>query len=166
MKKRDLISLNNALSALEGRQFAVKFSYFMAKNKVMIKDEFAALDEVRKPSAEYVAFDTKRAEMAMEFADKDEAGKPKIENNNFIITEKVDEFRKALDALKEKNSKVISAYEKQIKDFEELLDEEINFQGPKIDLKDIPPTIESSFLEVLITADLLIEDAPELKVVK
>ena len=166
MKKRDLISLNSALVALEGRQFTVKFSYFMAKNKVMIKDEFAALDEVRKPSPEYIAFDTKRAEMAMEFADKDDDGKPKIENNNFIITQKVEEFRKALDELKATNAKVIETYEKQVKDFEELLDEDIDFRGPKIDLKDIPPTIEPSFLEVLITSNLLIEDSPELTVVK
>jgi hypothetical protein len=159
MKKRDLLSLHKALTQIEGRQFTVKFSYFVAKNKVLIKDEFAAIEEARKPSAAYVAYDTKRAELAHEMSDRDSKGSPKIENNNFIITERVDEFRKALDDLKESNKEVIENQNQKNIDFEKLLDEEIEYRGPKIDLKDIPQTVEPAILEVLILADLIVENA-------
>jgi seryl-tRNA synthetase len=158
MKKRDLLKLNGVLSSIEGRQFSVKFSYFIAKNKVMIKNEFAILEDLRKPSPDYIAYDTKRAELAHKYADKDEEGKPKIENNNFVIVEHVDEFKKELDELKKKSDKAIKKHEKKMKDFEDLLDEDIDYQGPKIDFKDIPKVVEPSVLEVLIEAGLIIEE--------
>ena len=158
MKKRDLVSLYNGLCLVEGRQFTVKFSYFVAKNKVLLKDEFTALNEAKKPSAEYTAYDTERAKLAHEMADKDEKGQPNIENNNFIIIERVDEFKEAIDKLKEENAEVISAYVQKQKDYEVLLDEEFKFGGNKVDFKDIPTTVEPSILEVLITADLIIEE--------
>jgi seryl-tRNA synthetase len=161
MKKRDLLSLYNALTMVEGRQFSVKFSYFIAKNKVLLKNEITALEEARKPDPKFVEFDTKRATMAHDMADKDEKGQAKVENNNFIIIEKVNEFKKALDELKEKNSKVIKDQEQSIKDFEDILDEDVEYKGPKIDFKDIPTGIEAVILEALIVADLIIEEQQE-----
>lgn len=161
MKKRDLISLHNSLTTLEGRPFSVKFSYFIAKNKVMLKNEFTALDVARKPDPKFVEFDTERAKLAHDMSDKDEKGQAKIENNNFIIVEKVNEFKDALEALKEKYSKAITDQEKNIKDFEAILNEEFEYKGPKIDFKDIPAGIEPSILEDLIIADLIIEEKSE-----
>lgn len=158
MKKKELLSLYEALAKVEGRQFTVKFSYFIAKNKVLLKDEFAALEEAKRPSIEYTAYDTKRAELAHQFADREDNGQPKIENNNFIIIEKVDEFKEALDKLKEENEETIEAHNQKLKDFEALLDEEVEFKGPKIDLKDVPQTVEPSILENLIIADLIVEE--------
>ena len=158
MKKRDLMSLYNGLCMLEGRPFTVKFSYFVAKNKVLLKNEFAALDAVRKPSESYIAYDTRRAELALKMADKDENGNAKIENNNFVIVEKVDEFKERLDKLKKQYAKAIKDHEKKTADFEEILDEEFEYSGPKIDLKDIPQSVEPSILEAFITADLIIEN--------
>jgi hypothetical protein len=158
MKKKDLLSLNNALMMLEGRQFPVKFSYFIAKNKVLLKSEITALNEAQKPSAEFVAFDTARATLAHDLADRDEKGQARVENNNFIIIEKVDEFKEKLDALKKENEEVIKAQEQKIKDFGDLLEEDIKFDGPKVNFNDIPPTVEPSVLEALIVADLIIEE--------
>lgn len=158
MKKRDLIKLQGALTTIEGRPFSVKFSYFVAKNKVMIKNEFAVLDGIRKPPAKYIEYDTKRAELAQKLADKEENGQPKIQNNNFIIVENVEEFKKQLDQLKATYSETIKEFEQKQKEFETLLDEEIVFAGPKIDLKDIPKEIEPSVLEVLLASDLIIEN--------
>ena len=157
MKKRDLISLYNALTMIEGRPFSVKFSYFVAKNKVLLKSEFTALEEARKPDPKFVEFDTERAKMAHDMADKDEKGQAKVENNNFIIVERVDEFKKSLDDLKEKYSKVIEEQEQNVKDYEDILDEEFNYKGPRIDFKDIPAGIEATILEALIVANLIIE---------
>lgn len=157
MKNRDVLNLHEALTSIEGRRFSVKFGYFVAKNKVMIKNEYSALDEARKADPKFTEFDTKRATLAAESADKDESGQPKIENNNFIIIENFEEFRKALDALKEEYADAIKDQEKKVEDFEVLLEEKVEYKGPKIDLKDIPEQIEPSILENLITADLIID---------
>jgi len=47
LSRRDLLKLHNGMTMLEGRQFSVKFSYFIAKNKVKLADEIAALNEAR-----------------------------------------------------------------------------------------------------------------------
>jgi len=158
MKKRELLNLYGALTTIEGRQFSVKFSYFVAKTKVLLKSEVTALEEARKPPEKFVEYDSKRAELAQSLADKDESGRPRIENNNFIITEKVDEFKEKLDKLKEEYKDCITEYEKKIKEFETLLEEDVEYDGPKIDFKDIPENIEASVLEVLISSNLIIEE--------
>ena len=121
MNKRDLVSLHNAIVALEGRQFNVKFSYFIAKNKIFIKDEIEALNEAKKPPVGFVAYDNKRVELARKYADRDQNGNVKIEDNNFVITENFDKFRVELEKLKEKYKDPIAEYEAQIKEFEDLL---------------------------------------------
>lgn len=158
MKKKDLLGLNNALTMLEGRPYSVKFSYFIAKNKVLIKNEIEPLEEARKASPEFMEYDSKRAELALALADKDEKGQPKIENNNFIIVENIKKFQEDLEKLKDSYTNAISETEKRAKEFNELLEEEVtNYNGPKITLSDIPNSIEPKILEVFITCDLIQE---------
>jgi len=157
MKNRDMITLFQQLTTLEGRKFSVKFSYFVAKNKVMIKEEYGALDEARKPDPIYTEYDSKRAKLAHELSDKDVNGQPKIENGNFVIIENFEKFKKSLDELKEQYAEAIKEQEQRVKDFEALLDEEIEYKGPKIDLKDIPEQVEPSVLEILIVCGLIID---------
>jgi len=158
MKKRDLMRLHNGISVLEGRQFSVKFSYFIAKNKVNMRDEISALEEARKVSEKFKEFDTERAKLAHQYADKNEDGTAKIQDNSFVITANVDVFQEELALLKTKHSVEIEKRENQIKEYNAILDDTIDFKGTKIGFKDIPPTIEPSMLEVLILADLIIEE--------
>lgn len=156
--KRDLLRLYNAIMIMEGRQFSVKFSYFIAKNKVAMRDEITALDEARQVSDTFKTYDAERAKMAQEYADKNEDGSAKIQDNSFVITANLEEFQTALEALRKQYKEAIEEREQQLKDFEELLDEKVTFKGARIDFKDIPPTVEPTVLEVLILADLIIED--------
>lgn len=158
LKRRDLVKLFNGLVSMEGRAFSVKFSYFLAKNKVALKDEITAIEEVRKASDEFRQYDIERARLAQEYADKNEDGSAKIYDNSFVITAKVDEFQKRLSELKSKYETVIKDHENKMVELEELLNDKVEFQGTKIDFKDIPDTIEPSLLEVFIIADLIIED--------
>lgn len=157
MKNRDLLNLHNILKSIEGRKATVKFSYFVAKNKILLKKEFDILEAVKKPDPKFVEYDTKRAELAHKYSDKLENGQPRIENGNFIITENLDIFKEELDKLKEIYKDVIYEYGQQIKDFDELLDRDVDFEGIKLDIKDIPEEIEPNVLEVLMRAGLLIE---------
>lgn len=158
MKKRDLITLHRTLVSIEGRKSTVKFSYFIAKNKVMIKDDYNILEEAGKPSEEFTEYDAKRAKLAHELADRDEKKQPRIENGNFVIIENVDKFKKELDKLKKEYASVIKDQDKKFKEFNALLDEEIEYKpGPKIALQDIPEQVEPAVLEILIIADLIID---------
>jgi len=96
--------------------------------------------------------------MAQEYADKNEDGTAKIHENSFVITARAEEFQTDLAELRENNKDIIEEYESKMKEFEELLNGEVDFDGAKIDFKDIPSTIEPALLEVLILADLIIEE--------
>ena len=91
MKNRELLDLYGALKSMESRKYNVKFSYFLAKNKVVIKDEYKILEEAGKPSEKFTEYDTKRAQLAHKYADRNENdGQPKVENNNFVIIKNAD----------------------------------------------------------------------------
>ena len=142
MKKRDLLNLYNALTSIEGKAFTTKFNYFIAINKSFMRDEIDALEMAKKPDPKFVEYDIERAKLAHEMADKDSNGQAIVENNNFIITEKFEEFKEALINLKSKYSKAIEDQE-------------------KIDFKDIPSEIKASILETFIIANLIIEENQE-----
>lgn len=161
MKKKDLVTLHDALIRVEGRQSPIKFSYFVAKNKLLIKEEFEMLQNLRKAPEKFVEYDRKRATLAQEHADRLENGQPKIEDNNFIIIERFEEFREKLEALKEDYADAIADYEKRVQDFEDILEQEYTYNGAKIDYKDIPETIEPAILEAFMTADLIIDSDDE-----
>ena len=157
IKKRDLLRLYNAISVLEGKPFSVKFSYFIAKNKVAMRDEISALDVAKRATDEFKFYDNERAKLAQKFADKNEDGSAKIQDNSFVITTNVELFQEELLRLREDHTATIEDRDKQIEEFETLLDEDITFEGLKIDFKDIPDSIEASMLEPLILADLIID---------
>ena len=158
LMRKDLLRLHNGIAIMEGRQYSVKFSYFIAKNKVALRDEISALEEAKKPSEGFKEYDGVRARMAQEYADKNEDGTAKIHENSFVITARADEFQESLAAQREKYAGVIKEFEGQMEEFNELLNGEVTFDGARIDFKDIPPSIEPAVLEVLILADLIIED--------
>ena len=159
MKNRDLLILYRTLVSMEGTKSTVKFSYFVAKNKVLIKDEYSALEESGKPSEKFTEFDGKRAELARELADKDDKEQPKIENNSFVIIKNVEKFKTELDKLKKEYDSVIKDQEQTFKEFEVLLEQDIKYTpGPKIALHDIPGNVEPNVLEVLIVSDLIKDD--------
>lgn len=158
LTRRELVKLYNGLVSLEGRQFSVKFSYFIAKNKVALKDEMAAIEEVRQASDEFRQYDLERARMAQEYSDRNEDGSAKIHDNSFVITAKADEFQEKLAELRVQYKDAIEKHESKMKELDELLKGEVDFNGTKIDFKDIPQTIEPTLMEVLIVADLIVED--------
>ena len=158
MKNRDLLNLYKALTTIEGRRLTIKFSYFVAKNKIALKNKLKIFESVKKPTPEFIEYDAKRAKLAYDFSDKTEDGKPKIENNNFIIIERVDEFKTEIDKIKKEYKDAIKDQEQKVKEFESVLDNEVEFGGMKIYLKDVPETIEPSILETLIQTKMIIEN--------
>lgn len=165
MKRRTILKLWQALGNLEGLKHDVRFSYFIAKNKVSIKSEIEALDEAQKPTETYLKYETERVELAKEFSDKDENGDPKVKNGQFIILGARDKFEDYIQKLKEAFKATISEREKQLKDYESLLDEDIETILTKIRFTQLPNQIEAAYLEIFIEADV-INDDQNLEVVK
>jgi hypothetical protein len=158
IKKKDLLRLHNAITLLEDKQHSVKFSYLIAKNKVIMRDEIEALEEVSKASEEFKAYEDKRVRLAQQYADKNEDGSIKIQNNNFVLTTNAEVFQKEFDELREDHKDLIDEREKQLKEFEELLGGTVDFEGTKINFKDIPASMDPATMECLILADLIIEE--------
>jgi len=158
MKKRDLLRLHNAITLIADRQHSVKFSYLIAKNKVAMKDEIEALEEVSKASEEFKEYEDKRIKLAQQYADKNEDGSAKIQDNNFVLTTNAAIFQKEFDKLKEQHKDLVNERDKQVKEFEVLLEGTVNFEGTKINFEDIPPSIDPATMECFILADLIIEE--------
>ena len=155
MRKRDLLRLNNAIVAIENRKFTATFSLFLATNKIKVKEVVEILQKLKEPSEEYKNYDGERVKLAKDHADKNADGTAKIDNQNFIIKDQVDAFKIALDKLREKYRDIIKDQEQQSKDFEEILDEEVKYDGRKIKVEDIPDDIEPAVIEVLLIANLI-----------
>jgi len=159
IKKRDLLKLHNAITLLENKQYSVKFSYFIAKNKVTMRNEITALEQTNKADEEFQEYENKRIRLARQHADKDDDGSPKVQDSNFVLTTNMELFQKEFGELKEKYKDVIIKREKQLTEFEQFLEGDVEFEGMKINFKDIPQqNIEPVMMECLILADLIIEE--------
>lgn len=155
MKRRTALKLWQVFGKLEGLKHDVRFSYFLAKNKVALKAELDLMEEAQKPNELFLEYESRRIETAQKFSDKDANGNPKIHNNQYIIYDKKDEFEKEIKALKTKFKKAISDREKQLADYEKLLDEPVELPLTKINFNQLPHQIEASVLEVFIEANII-----------
>jgi len=159
MKKIDVLRLNEVFNRFGDMKYGVKFSYFLAKNRIAIKSEVEALEEARKPEQDFLNFEVERVKLAQEYSDKDSSGKPIIQNGAFVIVEKLDQFEKQMEKLKKKYKNAIEQREAQMKEFEKILNEEYVINNPfKIAFSELPQSIEPSVIEVLISADLIKEE--------
>ena len=165
MNRRTILKLWQVLGKLEGLKHDVRFSYFLAKNKVALKSELDLMEEAQKPQEAFLAYEQKRVDTAQQFSDKDANGNPKVHNGQYVIYDKRDEFEKEIKKLKTKFKTAIAAREKQVEEYEKLLDENVELNLAKIRFSQLPAQIESAFLEVFIEANLIQDDA-ELEVVK
>ena len=157
MKRRIAVSLWNALSKMEGMKYDVRFSYILAKNKIALKPEIEILNELKKSSPDYLEFENKRVELAQKYCDRDSSGTLKIINNQFVIKEK-QLFEEEIIKLKTEYMKPIENREKQLKEYEVFLNEDIYFTPAKVKFSYLPSQIESSLMEILIEAGIIEDD--------
>jgi len=158
IKKREVLNLWYVFESFKKKKTSVKFSYFVAKNKIKIKDEVDALNEVQQISDEFKLYDKERADLAAKMADRKEGtDKPIIDNNQYIITKNKEKFDTELNNLKIRYSKTIKKREDQISNLNDILEETIEFKGYKIRLENIPETIEPSIIEMFVITDLIVE---------
>jgi hypothetical protein len=160
IRKSDLLQLQAIFEKLSIEKHPLKFSYFLAKNKSIIKKEVEILRELQKPSEEYNIFDKKRIMLAHELAERiPGTDKPVIQNNAYVMGKNQEEFDRRLSILKNEFKDAIKKFEDQISDFKEILKEEFNFDNSyKIKINDLPDHIEPQLIELFLNTGLLKEE--------
>lgn len=154
-KKSDILKVYGVLEQLSKGTFPIKFSYFIAKNKRVLKDEVELLKEFSKAPEKYQEYDARRAELAKSLADKDQEGNPIVQNNSYVIKEHQERFDKKLASLKDEYEEVIKEFDEKIGQYRDLLDEEISFNGHAIKVEDLPEKIEPVLIELFMDTGLL-----------
>lgn len=145
MTNNQVFKLQTDLAKLKDLK-GVKFNYCVSKNLALLDGELKALKDTLKMSDEYKAFDQKRVDLAKEFAQKDENGKPKLsinpetkESSYLLADQKA--FNIAFKKLQEDNQEVVDQRTKQLEDFNLFIEKESTVALYKIKLEDISPEI-------------------------
>lgn len=153
MKNKDILTLNEALKSLNLK--GAKFAYVVARNIEVLKPEITALVEAAKQSDEYKEYEAKRVEICKEHAEKDENNEPVLINKGTVSEEyKIADqksFEASLKKLNDENKEVIRAREKQIEEFNSLLEENKDINFHKVSLKDVPDEITSQEMASIIS---------------
>jgi len=147
---RKILEMSIIFEALAQKQVNVRFAYAMAKNKAAIEKQAKILREASMPSTKYLEYEQKRVSLGREMADKDEKGKPLADGPLFRIPD-IDKFNERWDELKEEYKEVIKAREKQLKDFEEIMDKQVDIKGLEtVAFEDLPEQISSAEMSALM----------------
>ncbi len=159
MKNKDIVQLYNNLKEL-GNLEGVKFAYFVVKNMKILQSEIAVFEDIIKPSEKYVEYEQKRLDICKKYAEKDENGNCKIENDKFVGCENNEEFNKEIQQLNNEYAEVILKRNQQLKEIEQILEEENNnIKLMKIKVEDIPKNI--TVKQMMVINDLIDENSAD-----
>ena len=147
MKKSEVLILYKTLNKL-GSLTGVKFTYAVAKNLNILKNEIESLDKSMEPSEKFADYEKARIALVELHAEKDDKGKAKIETSEngaqqYVIDPENKMFKKAFDALKVKHKDAVSAREKQVEEYTKLLASDSDVTLYKVKLDDVPKEISA-----------------------
>jgi len=128
MKRKQLVQLWNHIVNFKGK-YNKLFIYGLVKIKLTIRDEIFAIHEAQQIKCEeYIQYQQEYSLLTAKYAVKDEENNPIIINGMIKIRPDVtEEAKKALSDLFEKYKSVIAAYNKEEKELEKFLEEEVEF---------------------------------------
>lgn len=147
MTKQELLNLFDALHRV-GEYKGAKFAYAVAKNIQILKPEVEAITEAQKPSAEFEEYDKQRMQLASKFSKKDKNNEPIIINNRFELDDR-EGFETAWEALRVTFKDVLAERDKQMKEYQEFLQEEVEVILYKIKEENLPQDISSGQLTAI-----------------
>ena len=156
VKKNDIIDLWSATEGLlKEENSPAKFRYFIIKNRKIIGSEIDALTALVTPDPEYQEYETKRISLATELSDKDAQGKPKIDGKNFVIETHKEKFAESMASLKESYKDQIAVFQSKIDKYNSELDVEIDFDGYKIKIDEVPDYVTTPVIELFDKLNLI-----------
>ena len=157
MKKGNVLDLNAIFLKL--RDFGgTKFKYSVLKNIDLLKSHITPLVELEQTlKAGLAEFEADRNALIWELGVKTEQGGAYMDTADL---EAMDAFSTRLQELIEKHQESIDAYELRYKEFQEILDEELeaDIKFRKVDIDSCPDSgITAEELKKLIDFDIIIE---------
>ncbi len=157
MKKGNVLDLNAIFLKL--RDFGgTKFKYSVLKNIDLLKSHITPLVELEQTlKAGLAEFEADRNALIWELGVKTEQGGAYMDTTDL---EAMDAFSTRLQGLIEKHQESIDAYELRYKEFQEILDEELeaDIKFRKVDIDSCPDSgITAEELKKLIDFDIITE---------
>jgi len=154
---QEVVDLNNGLHAV-GHLSGVKFAYAVSRNISKLKSEVTALQKGFSLKPDFEAYENERQPLAEKYAVKVD-GKPqqKVEGgvSKFVIKDQR-AFDSKFKTLKKKHKKAIDNREKQLKEFQLLLEEKVEIELYQVMLKDVPEGISAKQMSSILP--IVVED--------
>lgn len=154
MKKSEAVSLYNGIHAVMGL-VGVIFGYALNKNLSILKPEIEALQKVATPPKEFLEFDEKRVAIVKKYAKKDDKGEFVVKDNQYDVAENKEVVEKEVSTLREENKSIVEAHDKQMAEYNALLDQETNIELYKVKLENVPKDITAAQMKEIY---LIIEE--------
>ena len=120
-----------------------KFSYALVLNDERIQSNVKAITEIARPSESYAKYEQKRHGIISKYADVDGDGNIILNDNRWIVFKDgtketaVDE----LSSLNEEYKDILDARNKDIEEYNELLDSDVELNIHMVDLDDVPEEV-------------------------
>jgi hypothetical protein len=160
LTRQQVLELYGVLNAIGQKDMVSKGAYAVSKNKRIAETEVKIVEEIRnsfKIPEGIHKFNDERLELCKSFANKDESGEPKVIDSRFDISEeKKDEFETAISNLRENYKEDFDKQEQTNKEFQELLEEEIEIDFHMTKLEHLPEKVTGHQMEVLM--DIIIDE--------
>lgn len=147
--KKQVLELWHVMSQLK-KIGDTKFAYCLVRNNNLIEPEIKALQEIEKPSEEYLKYDAAVIETARKYAKKDENNEIIIKNDHFeIASEQVKEFNEELAKLAEEHKAVVEERNKKLKELEDILKEEVDYNFYQVSFENLPKELNAEQMSIL-----------------
>ncbi len=144
--KRELLRLHAGLVAV-GPLTGVRFPYAVVKSMRALSKEVEALKAAAKRSDAFLEFEQARWQLCEEHAKRDADGPVMVDGNYQFADPK--RFQRAFKKLTMKHTDAWVAREKQMEEYEALLDEEAEVTLHQVDVDDLPDDITSAQLNAI-----------------
>ncbi len=150
MIKRELFNFYYALMSLADVQGNFKWSYGIAKNIKLMKDEVAVFKKLLDMSEDFAKYENERIGLAKKYSEKDEKGEAIIIGQEYKIIDGK-RFNAELVPLQKRYKKAIEERKNQLNELNELLKEEAETKSfYKIKLCDTPDSITPIQMAIIL----------------
>ena len=137
MKRGDLYGLHQNLGEASRTAKGIKLSYAIVKSIRHIEKEIQILEELKKPSEDYQAYEKERVALCLAHSRKDEkTNQPKIVGREYDIIDRP-AFEKAIEELRTRHKAAVDETELRQSQYNKFLEEEFTPRLHKIKFLDI-----------------------------
>jgi len=152
-QKKDLLNIDAAIKhLLEGEAKPKRLTYALVKNAKILETEVTAIREAYETESEgYKEYLEKLREIYNEYGAKDEQGNVKVTPTGFELAKEEDRetVTVKINSLEEESKEALDARNKEIEDYQELLNTEVALDLQKIEFDSLPETLNPEVMYVL-----------------